>query len=238
MKTKQRFVIRLILTGHEGLGSLIESDGMSSIAERSADIFSMDPLTPIETKLYLHARLRACGVKHVDKMLPVAVCNRLHEKSGGWPGLLNQHARATLRPDPPRIIITKNGDTVAEHAFKEKKMLLGRSEFADIVIDDDSVSKIHIALILYSDGLILLDLNSANGTTVNSVRVKSTILKDNDIISLGNHRIKVLDAPEMSDDVAELLKQHDTVNMTNLIDIRRLKAERRVRAVPQGKKKG
>ncbi len=238
MKTKQRFVIRLILTGHEGLGSLIESDGMSSIAERSADIFSMDPLTPIETKLYLHARLRACGVKHVDKMLPVAVCDRLHEKSGGWPGLLNQHARATLRPDPPRIIITKNGDTVAEHAFKEKKMLLGRSEFADIVIDDDSVSKIHIALILYSDGLILLDLNSANGTTVNSVRVKSTILKDNDIISLGNHRIKVLDAPEMSDDVAELLKQHDTVNMTNLIDIRRLKAERRVRAVPQGKKKG
>ena len=238
MKTKQRFVIRLILTGHEGLGSLIESDGMSSIAERSADIFSMDPLTPIETKLYLHARLRACGVKHVDKMLPVAVCDRLHEKSGGWPGLLNQHARVTLRPDPPRIIITKNGDTVAEHAFKEKKMLLGRSEFADIVIDDDSVSKIHIALILYSDGLILLDLNSANGTTVNSVRVKSTILKDNDIISLGNHRIKVLDAPEMSDDVAELLKQHDTVNMTNLIDIRRLKAERRVRAVPKGKKKG
>ncbi len=238
MKTKQNFVIRLILTGHEGLGSLIESDGMSNVAERSADIFSMEPLTPIETKLYLHARLRACGVKHVDKMFPVAVCDRLHEKSGGWPGLLNQHARATIRPDPPRIIITKNGNTVAEHAFKEKKMLLGRSEFADIVIDDDSVSKIHIVLMLYSDGLILLDLNSANGTFVNSVRVKSTILKDNDIISLGNHRIKVLDAPAMNDDVAELLKLHDTVNMTNLIDIRRLKAERSIRAVPQGKRRG
>jgi len=238
MKTKQNFVIRLILTGHEGLGSLIESDGMSSVAERSADIFSMEPLTPIETKLYLHARLRACGVKHVDKTLPVVVCDRLHEKSGGWPGLLNQYARAALRPDPPRIIITKNGKTVAEHAFKEKKMLLGRSEFADIVIDDDSVSKIHIALMLYTDGLILLDLNSANGTFVNSVRVKSTILKDKDIISLGNHRIKVLDAPEMNDDVAELLKLHDTVNMTNLIDIRRLKAERCVRVVPQGKLRG
>jgi len=238
MKTKQNFVIRLILTGHEGLGSLVRSDGMSNVAERSADIFSMEPLTPIETKLYLHARLRACGVKHVDKMFPVAVCDRLHEKSGGWPGLLNQHARATIRPDPPRIIITKNGNTVAEHAFKEKKMLLGRSEFADIVIDDDSVSKIHIVLMLYSDGLILLDLNSANGTFVNSVRVKSTILKDNDIISLGNHRIKVLDAPAMNDDVAELLKLHDTVNMTNLIDIRRLKAERSIRAVPQGKRRG
>ncbi len=238
MKTKQNFVIRLILTGHEGLGSLVKSDGMSNVAERSADIFSIEPLTPIETKLYLHARLRACGVKHVDKMFPVAVCDRLHEKSGGWPGLLNQHARATIRPDPPRIVITKNGNTVAEHAFKEKKILLGRSEFADIVIDDDSVSKIHIVLMLYSDGLILLDLNSANGTFVNSVRVKSTILKDNDIISLGNHRIKVLDAPEINDDVAELLRLHDTVNMTNLIDIRRLKAERSIRAVPQGKLRG
>ncbi len=238
MKTKQRFVIRLILTGHEGLRSLIDSDGMSNIAERSADIFSMEPLTPIETKLYLHARLRACGVEHVDKMLPVATCDRLHEKSGGWPGLLNQHARATLRPDLPRFIITKNGKTVAEHAFKDKKMLLGRSEFADIVIDDDSVSKIHIALMLYTDGLILLDLNSANGTIVNSVRVKSTILKENDIISLGDHRIKVLDAPAMNDDVAELLKLHDTVNMTNLINMRRLKSERCVRAVPQRKQQG
>ncbi len=238
MKTKQRFVIRLILTGHEGLRSLIEADGMSNVAERSADIFSMEPLTPIETKLYLHARLRACGVKHVDKMFPVAVCDRLHEKSGGWPGLLNQHARATLRPDLPRFIITKNGKTVAEYEFQEKKMLLGRSDFADIVIDDDSVSKIHIALMLYSDGLILLDLNSANGTIVNSVRVTSTILKDNDIISLGNHRIKVLDAPAMNDDVAELLKLHDTVNMTNLINMRRLKSERCVRAFPQRKQQG
>ena len=238
MKTKQNFVIRLILTGHEGLGSLIESDGMSNVAERSADIFSIEPLTPIETKLYLHARLRACGVKHVDKMFPVAVCDRLHEKSGGWPGLLNQHARATIRPDPPRFIITKNGKTVAEHAFKEKKVLLGRSEFADIVIDDELVSKMHIALLLFSDALILLDLNSANGTIVNSVQVTSTILKDNDIISLGNHRIKVLDAPVMNDDVAKLLKSHDTVNMTNLIDIRRLKAERCVRVVPQGKLRG
>jgi len=235
MKTNQNFVIRLILTGREGLGSLVESDGMSSIAKRSADIFSMDPLTPIETKLYLHARLRACGVKRVDKMLPVAVCDRLHEKSGGWPGLLNQYARAMLRPDPPRFVVTRDGVTIAEHLFNEKNILLGRSEFADIVIDDDFVSKLHIVLLLYSDARILLDLNSANGTIVNSVRVKSTILKDNDIISLGNHRIKVLDAHELNEDVAKILDTKDTVNMTNLIDIRRLKAERRVRAVPQDK---
>ena len=236
MKTKGRFVIRLIMTGQEGLSSLLDSDGMSNIAERSADIFSMEPLTPIETKLYLHARLRACGIKRADKMFPEAVCDRLHEKSGGWPGLLNEIARDTLRPDPPQFVITKNRKTVAKYTFQEKKMLLGRSEFADIVVDDDFVSKIHIALLLYSDALVLLDLNSVNGTIVNSRQVKSTILKEDDIISLGDHRIKVLNVPAMNDEVVKLLKSPDTVNMTNLIDMRRLKAERCVRAVPSGKK--
>ena len=236
LKTRGRFVIRLILTGHEGLMSLIESDGMSSISGRSAAIYSMDPLTPEETKLYLHARMRACGVKQPDEMFPVSVCDRLHEKSGGWPGLLNQVARNTLRPDPPRFVVTKNGKTVAEFPFQEKKMLLGRSEFCDIVIDDDFVSKVHIALLLYSDAMVLLDLNSANGTIVNSKQVKSTILKDNDIISLGDHRVKVLDVPEMNEEVEKLLKSPDTVNMTNLINMRRLKTERCVRAVPTGKK--
>ena len=236
LKSRGSFVIRLILTGDEGLTSLVESDGMVNIADRSADIFSMDPLTAKETKLYLHTRMRACGVKRADKMFPVAVCDRLHEKSGGWPGLLNQYARDTLRPDPPRFVVTKNGETLAEYPFREKKMLLGRSEFCDIVVDDDFVSKVHIALLLYSDALVLLDLNSANGTIVNSKQVKSTILKDNDIISLGNHRVKVLDVPEMNEEVEKLLKSTDTVNMTNLINMRRLKAERCVRAVPTGKK--
>jgi type II secretory pathway predicted ATPase ExeA len=236
LTSKQRFVIRLILTGHEGLSSLIESDGMRNIAERSADIFSMEPLTAKETRLYLHARLRACGVKQAGKMLPAAVCDRMYKKSGGWPGLLNKIARDTIRPEPPRFVVTKNGKTVAEFPFQEKKMLLGRSEFCDIVVDDDFVSKVHIALLLYSDAMVLLDLNSANGTIVNSRQVKSTILKEDDIISLGDHRIKVLNVPAMNDEVVKLLKSPDTVNMTNLIDMRRLKAERCVRAVPNGKK--
>ena len=236
LTSKRRFVIRLILTGHEGLSSLVESDGMGNIAERSTGIFSMEPLTAKETRLYLHARLRACGVKQAGKMLPAAVCDRMYKKSGGWPGLLNKIARDTIRPEPPRFVVTKNGKTVAEFPFQEKKMLLGRSEFCDIVVDDDFVSKAHIALLLYSDAMVLLDLNSANGTIVNSRQVKSTILKEDDIISLGDHRIKVLNVPAMNDEVVKLLKSPDTVNMTNLIDMRRLKAERCVRAVPTGKK--
>ncbi len=106
--------------------------------------------------------------------------------------------------------------------------MIGRSDFADVMVDDDYVSKIHAVLLLYSDALVLLDLNSANGTTVNSVKVKKTILKDGDIISLGNHRVKIENAPVISADVEELLKAPDTIKMKNLVDLRRQRARRRM----------
>lgn len=127
---------------------------------------------------------------------------------------------------PPRLVITKDGETLAEFTFKERKVLIGRSDFADVIIDDDFVSKIHAVLLLYTDALVLLDLNSFNGTTVNSVTLKKTILRDDDIISLGDHRIKVVNAPAISDEMEQLLKSCDTLKMKNLLDVRHQQARR------------
>ncbi len=131
---------------------------------------------------------------------------------------------------PPRLIVSRDGEVLQSFAFKDKKVLIGRSDFADIVIEDDFVSKLHAMLLLYTDALVLLDFNSANGTTVNSVKVRKTILKDDDVIALGHHRLKVENAPEISDDMKELLKSPDTLKMKNLIDIRRSRAKRRLRS--------
>jgi pSer/pThr/pTyr-binding forkhead associated (FHA) protein len=131
---------------------------------------------------------------------------------------------------PPRLIVTRDGKMLGEHAFKDKKLLIGRSDFADIMVDDDYVSKIHAVLLLYTDALVLLDLNSANGTTVNSVKVSKTILKDDDVISLGHHRLKVENAPPISEEMEEMLKSPDTIKMKNLIDLRRQRARRQVQA--------
>jgi pSer/pThr/pTyr-binding forkhead associated (FHA) protein len=131
---------------------------------------------------------------------------------------------------PPKLVITKDGKNLAEYVFKEKKVLIGRSDFADIIVEDDFVSKIHAVMLLYSDALILLDFNSANGTTVNSVKVSKTLLKDDDIISLGNHRLKVENAPVIGAEMHELLKSPDTVKMKNLVDMRRQRARRQVLA--------
>jgi hypothetical protein len=239
---------------------------MTSLIQRSPDMFALQPLTAKETMIYLHARLQAAGSSRADTVFPFDVCDRLREQSSGWPGRLNRYAldavkrasdfpisvvdtyspdevpelspedipvlgnKKTVRRPPPLLTITKDGETLLEYAFKEKKVLIGRSDFADIVIDDDYVSKIHLMLLLYTDALVLLDLNSANGTTVNSVKVKKTILKDNDIISLGHHRLKIANAPPISEEMQQILKSPDTLKMKNLIDIRRLRAQRRLKA--------
>jgi len=112
-------------------------------------------------------------------------------------------------------------------------VIIGRSDFADIVIEAHFCSKFHVLLLLDSDGLAMLDLNSVNGTTVNSVRVKSTLLLDDDIISLGDHRLKVKNAPAVDAGMAGRTTVADTARMKTLDDLRR-KRRALLRAVPGG----
>jgi len=136
---------------------------------------------------------------------------------------------------PPRFVISKNGKLLSEYMFTSNKVLIGRSDFADVVVDDDYVSKIHAVVLFFSDALVLLDLNSANGTTVNSVTVRSTILKTNDIISLGNHRLKVMNAPAISAEMKKLLENPDTIKMKSLVESRRANAQKLGLAAVDGK---
>jgi hypothetical protein len=141
------------------------------------------------------------------------------------------HQKGAANRLPPRLIVSRDGEKISEYTFKEKKVLLGRSDFVDVIINDDFVSKVHAVFLLYADALVMLDLNSANGVTVNSETVKKTVLKSDDIILLGNHRLKVENAPVVSEEIEELLKSPDTLKMKNLVDLRRLRAKRRTRAV-------
>lgn len=139
-------------------------------------------------------------------------------------------------PSPPRLIVSKDGDTVDEFTFSDKKVLIGRSEFADIVIEDLYASKLHAMILAFSDALVLLDLNSANGVTVNTVKLQSAVLEENDIISIGRHRLKVENAPELSEEMRRMVESKDTLKMMNIADVQRLKETQRRLVAIQNKK--
>lgn len=119
--------------------------------------------------------------------------------------------------EAPTLTLTRDGEVVATYTLRDRKVLIGRSDLADIVVADQFVSKMHALMLLFSDALLLLDLNSANGLTVNSTIVRSTILRSDDVIVLGNHRLKVEHAPAISEEMEKVLRSGDTVRMKSLI---------------------
>ena len=121
----------------------------------------------------------------------------------------------------PRIIVSRHRELINDYTVADKKVLIGRSEFADIVIEDLFASKLHAMLLVYSDALVLLDLNSANGVTVNSRKTQCALLRDDDVITIGHHTLKIADAPDLSDEMRDLLRSKDTLKMKNIVDVKR-----------------
>lgn len=127
----------------------------------------------------------------------------------------------TVPDDAPRLIVTKDGKTIGSIAFGKSRILIGRSYDNDIAIDSDFVSRHHALLVRRKSGTTLTDLNSTNGTYVSSRRVFVCALRHDDVVSIGNHRIKLFDPscqPRLSlkGDVA------DTRKMRALHDVRKM----------------
>src|SRR5262245_28449234 len=67
----------------------------------------------------------------------------------------------------------------------EGQVVIGRSETADLRIDDASVSRQHARLAIEHDGITITDLGSQNGTFVNNVRIEgAAALHPNDVITI------------------------------------------------------
>lgn len=232
---------RLVLTGRFDTLPLLDSSGMTAISKRIEPAYEVEAITRPESTIYLQGRLTDSGIVQPETILPVNVCNKIYDGSEGLPGRLNEIALRTLEQalvfpasvadvekqeeirkmehSIPKLVITLNGEKIEEYLFKENKVTIGRSNLADIVIHDEYASKFHLLLLQYLGTLVLIDLNSANGTFVNSVRVQSTLLKSDDIVSLATYRIKILNVPE-PESIPKTDASHDTRKLQTLDDMR------------------
>lgn len=239
LDARGNYALRIVLTGKERLSALLRDDSMRSLSRRHPPTYSLNPLTVQEAMVYLRTRLIAAGGERSEKVFPVKMCEKIHELSGGWPGSLNKQAIEVMqrmtelqsaRPIP-HVTVSRDGVTVAEFELTERQYIIGRTELADIVIEDTYVSKMHAMLQIYSNAIVLLDLNSTNGTTVNSRVVDKTILRTDDIISLGHYRLKIENAPAINAEMDARIKASDTLVMQNLVDVRRARAKRTIKAL-------
>jgi len=76
--------------------------------------------------------------------------------------------------------------------LERKPMRIGKKEDNDFVLEDNTVSRYHLAIEQRGDSFVLKDLDSTNGTSINGLRVKEAYLSPGDVISLGNTEIEFI----------------------------------------------
>ena len=82
---------------------------------------------------------------------------------------------------------------------ENSELFLGRGASFDIVIDEDMVSRRHAKILTFHDQIVLQDLNSTNGTSVNQQRIQgSQRLQLGDSLTVGTCVLELIIAPQQS----------------------------------------
>jgi hypothetical protein len=100
-----------------------------------------------------------------------------------------------------RLILSLDGQTLAEYNMTKERYTVGRLPDNDIRIDNAAVSGHHSLIINILNDSFLEDLNSTNGTYVNGKLIKKHALQHDDVITVGHHQLRYID--DQADDVAE-----------------------------------
>ncbi|MEJ2257687.1 MAG: FHA domain-containing protein, partial [Woeseiaceae bacterium] len=126
---------------------------------------------------------------------------------------------------PPQLVVSNSGNVLQELTMFNPRLLIGRSEHNDISINNRFISRHHALLVRNGGATFLMDLNSTNGTFVNSKRVSNHILRHSDIITVGHHRIKFNDPSARPRGEPPPVEFADTAIMKSLQDLRSLSAQ-------------
>lgn len=120
--------------------------------------------------------------------------------AGAYDGVVNRNTHTLSLGLPRRFkfpggsgkdavvgLVFERGELAGRKLPIRGEMTVGRSRRADIVVEDEAVSRRHLQFLVYGDKRILRDLASQNGTYVNGERVlTSRVLDDGDRIAFGD----------------------------------------------------
>ncbi len=111
---------------------------------------------------------------------------------------LNAEDQATidaLRPGTGLLIVLRGPNTGARFLLDDAEVTTGRHPDSDIFLDDVTVSRRHAVFRRTSDGYLVADVGSLNGTYVNRDRIDEVLLSGGDEVQIGKFRLVYFDRP-------------------------------------------
>ena len=119
-----------------------------------------------------------------------------------------------------RLILSLDGQVLAEYNMTKERYTVGRLPDNDVRIDNAAVSGHHGLIINILNDSFLEDLNSTNGTYVNGKLIKKHALTHGDVITIGHHHLRFVDSQVESSEQDEfertLVIQPGQVNESRL----------------------
>jgi pSer/pThr/pTyr-binding forkhead associated (FHA) protein len=99
-----------------------------------------------------------------------------------------QHGPSGTHGD--ELVVVHGAEAGRRYSIRNEVTSVGRDEENDIILDDVSVSRHHAVFTRTASGRITLrDLNSLNGTYVNSKRVEEVTLRSGDDVQIGKFKL-------------------------------------------------
>jgi pSer/pThr/pTyr-binding forkhead associated (FHA) protein len=89
---------------------------------------------------------------------------------------------------PAQLISIGNGPSIT---LDKPIILLGRQEECDVVLESRKVSRKHCCFAHVGNIILIRDLGSTNGISVNGKRVSASELNQGDMVSIGGHSFEV-----------------------------------------------
>lgn len=90
----------------------------------------------------------------------------------------------------PCLIVLAGNSVGKMFKIEKAESIIGRSQTADIPIDDKSISRHHAKILIQNGKIFITDLGSTNGTFYNSIKIEGQVMiNDGDKIQVGNTSI-------------------------------------------------
>lgn len=96
-----------------------------------------------------------------------------------------------------KIIVSKN-DKPIDQVTCNSNATIGRKSDCDISIKDPAVSGHHASIEKVGENFVIKDNGSTNGIYIKGRRIQQQTLKNDDVVTIGEHRLKFLIAPTVA----------------------------------------
>jgi two-component system, cell cycle response regulator len=122
---------------------------------------------------------------------------------------LGERAKATGQA----CLVVFYGANIGRRYFLDRpEQIIGRSESANIQVDQDSISRQHCKILNRDGRFTLFDMGSTNGTFVNDNQVEEQELRDGDVIRLGQTIFKYLSGSNIESKFHEEIYRLTTID--------------------------